>query len=89
MPHIITHNIASLPLYQDGFAAGQDTGLRLALDQLTQERLRQERLLARLWPGSIKATRIAYCDGVLLSVSKAIAARFRGEVGTYPQEETR
>ncbi len=77
MAHIITHNIASLPLYQDGFAVGRDTGLRLALDQLTQERLRQERLLAHCWPSSTKAARISYAEASLREVSKTVAGIFR------------
>jgi hypothetical protein len=83
MPHIITHNLASLPLYQDGFAVGRDVGLRLALDQLTQERLKQERLLARLWPTSTKAARISYAEASLREVSERIAIMFR------THEETR
>jgi hypothetical protein len=77
MPHIITHNIASLPLYQDGFAVGRDTGLRIALDQLTQERIRQERLLARCYPSSTKAARISYAEASLREVSKRVAGIFR------------
>jgi hypothetical protein len=83
MAHIITHNLASLPIYQDGFAVGRDTGLRLALDQLTQERLRQERLLARVYPTSTKAARISYAEASLREVSKQVAGIFR------THEETR
>jgi hypothetical protein len=37
----ITSNERALPLYQAGLAAGTDIGLRVALDALTQERIRE------------------------------------------------
>jgi hypothetical protein len=77
MAHIITHNIASLPLYQDGFAVGRDTGLRLALDQLTAERIRQERLATKRRAGSQVASRHTFAAGILLDVTKTVARRFR------------
>jgi hypothetical protein len=73
MPQNPTHEIRVLPLYRDGFRAGQDTGLRIALDALTAERGRQ----AETHPGS-PACRV-YADGALLAVSRALAARFRQE----------
>ncbi len=77
MTPIITHNLASLPLYQDGFTVGRDTGLRLALDQLTQERIRQERMLARCWPNSATYARISYAEASLREVSKTVVGIFR------------
>ncbi len=77
MTPILTHNIAALPLFQDGFALGRDTGLRLALDQLTAERKRQEAMLARGYPSSIRYARISYCEASLREVSKTVAAIFR------------
>jgi hypothetical protein len=75
MAHIITHNLASLPLYQDGFTVGRAVGLRLALDALTAERGRQEQMAA----DRVKRERgrYVYAEGVLLAVSKTLAAHFR------------
>ena len=70
-----THDIRSLPIYRDGFSAGQDVGLAIALDAITAERGHQERLGSQPdHPGS-PACRV-YANGVLLTVSKTIAARF-------------
>jgi hypothetical protein len=77
MTSTITNEIRQLPLFIAGFNDGQDVGLRLALDQLTQERLKQERLLARLYPTSTKAARISYAEASLRAVSKRVAALFR------------
>lgn len=43
---IADNNIRALPLYRLGFDAGKDVGLRLALDALTAERVRQETMAA-------------------------------------------
>jgi hypothetical protein len=73
-PSLIHQPIRALPLWQDGFAHGQDTGLRLALDALTAERGHQEQLAAQ-HPESRQS--YVYADGVLLAVAKAVARRFR------------
>jgi hypothetical protein len=72
-------NIRQLPIYQDGYRTGLDTGLRLALDQLTRERKRQEAMLARGYPSSIRFARISYADAILIEVSKQVAGIFRQE----------
>ncbi len=77
MAHIITHNIAALPLYQDGFAVGRDTGLRIALDAITQERIRQTHMQATHDAASPAAARHEYAAARLVDVSKVIGARFR------------
>jgi hypothetical protein len=55
--------IRQLPIYRAGLYAGQDIGLRIALDALTGERGRPERL------GGSPACRV-YAEGALLAVSK-------------------
>jgi hypothetical protein len=71
----ISPGIAALPIYQDSVQHGTDIGLRLALDAITAERGHQERLGSQPdHPGS-PACRV-YANGVLLTVSKTIAARF-------------
>jgi hypothetical protein len=77
MPHIITHNIASLPICRDGFTVGRDTGLRLALDAITQERIRQTHIQAAHDAASPAAARHEYAAARLVDVSKVIGARFR------------
>jgi hypothetical protein len=59
------------PAYRIGFNAGRDTGLTIALTAITTERAHQERLTA----GS-EGCRV-YADGVLSTLAKVIAARFR------------
>jgi hypothetical protein len=72
-----THNIRQLPIYIEGFSAGQDVGLRIALDAITQERIRQT-LLQDTYPGNpAEAFRHHSCAGRLVDVSKVIGARFR------------
>jgi hypothetical protein len=74
----ITHDIRELPIYQAGLSAGQDIGLRRALDALTAERTRQDQLMAaEPDSGSPVAARLAYTAAVLLDVTKAVASRFR------------
>lgn len=70
-------DIAALPLYQLGFAAGQDVGLAIALCAITSERAYQERLDDRDDSGS-PAARV-YADGALSSVQRVLARRFRQE----------
>lgn len=72
-PDTTDRDITQLPIYRDGFNAGRDVGLRLALDALTAERIRQDRLAAA---GS-RLEQIAYADGVLLAVAKVVARCFR------------
>jgi hypothetical protein len=77
MSNNITPEIRALPLYLDGFAAGQDVGLRIALDAITHERIRQTSL-QDTYPGNpAEAFRHHYCAGRLVDVSKVIGARFR------------
>jgi hypothetical protein len=72
-----TANIRQLPIYVEGFHAGQDVGLRIALDAITQERIRQT-LLQDTYPGSpAEAFRDAYAAARLGDVAKVIGARFR------------
>jgi hypothetical protein len=76
MPTNLNPDIAALPLYQLDFHDGQDVGLRLALDELTQERIRQT-LLQDTYPGNpAEAFRHAYAAARLVDVSKVIGARF-------------
>jgi len=76
MAHILAHDpIRVLPIYRDGFNAGQDLGLRIALDAITAERIRQERL-----DSGSQACRV-YAEGALLAVAKVVAARFRPVMG--------
>jgi hypothetical protein len=70
-------DIAALPLYQLGFAAGVDVGLVIALSAITSERKHQERLDDRDDSGS-PAARV-YADGALSSVARVLGARFRSQ----------
>jgi hypothetical protein len=70
-------DIAALPLYQLGFHDGQDTGLRIALDAITQERIRQTHMQATHDTASPAAARHEYAAARLVDVSKVIGARFR------------
>jgi hypothetical protein len=72
-----THNIRALPIYVEGFQDGQDVGLRIALDQLTQERIRQTHMQATHDAASPAAARHEYAAARLVDVSKVIGARFR------------
>jgi hypothetical protein len=77
MTNNITNETRALPLYQLGFHDGQDVGLRIALDAITQERIRQTSL-QDTYPGNpAEAFRHHYCAGRLVDVSKVIGARFR------------
>jgi hypothetical protein len=58
MAHILAYDPArELPLYIAGFRAGLDVGLRLALDALTAERVRQETMAAE----QVKLDRYGTC----------------------------
>jgi hypothetical protein len=74
-PSLIHEPIAKLALWQDGFARGLDVGHAIALAALTAERGRQEQMAA----DRVKRERgrYVYAEGVLLAVSKTLAARFR------------
>jgi hypothetical protein len=77
MPNILAHDpIRALPIYQAGLSAGADIGLRIALDALTAERSRQERLMA---DDAGSDARRVYAGGVLLDVARAVGAVFRQE----------
>jgi hypothetical protein len=76
MANSLTHDPArALPLYRDGFSAGRDVGLAIALAAITAERVHQERL-ARDPDARSPACRV-YADGVLLALAKVMARRFR------------
>jgi hypothetical protein len=70
-------NIRQLPIYVEGFHAGQDTGLRIALDAITQERIRQTHMQATHDAASPAAARHEYAAARRVDVSKVIGARFR------------
>jgi hypothetical protein len=72
-----THDLRQLPIYVEGFHAGQDTGLRIALDAITQERTRQTHMQAPHDAASPAAARHEYAAARLVDVSKVIGARFR------------
>jgi hypothetical protein len=75
MNNSLSHDpVRELPIYRDGFHAGRDVGLAIALAAITAERVHQERLARH--PDSGSACRV-YADGVLLAVAKAVARRFR------------
>jgi hypothetical protein len=74
-PSLIHEPIRKLPLWQDGFARGLDVGLVIALSAITSERAHQEQLGDRDDAGS-PAARV-YADGVLSSVARVLAGRFR------------
>jgi hypothetical protein len=74
----ITSNERALPLYQAGLSAGTDIGLRVALDALTQERIRVGNIQAAHSDlRSPTAARAAYAEAHLGSVSRTVADRFR------------
>jgi hypothetical protein len=77
MPTNLNPDIAALPLYQLGFHDGQDVGLRIALDAITQERIRQTHMQATHDPASPAAARHEYAAARLVDVSKVIGAHFR------------
>jgi hypothetical protein len=69
--------VRRLPIYLAGFHDGQDTGLRIALDAITQERIRQTHMQATHDASSPAAARHEYAAPRLVDVSKVVAARFR------------
>jgi hypothetical protein len=71
-----THNIRQLPIYVEGFHDGQYVGLRIALDAITQERIRQTHMQATHDAASPAAARHEYAAATV-DVSKVVAARFR------------
>jgi hypothetical protein len=76
MAHILAHDPArKLLLHRDGFSAGRDVGLAIALAAITAERADQERLARH--PDSGSHTCRVYADGALLAVAKVVARRFR------------
>jgi hypothetical protein len=72
-----TANIRQLPIYVEGFNAGKDDGLRIALDAIGQERIRQSELQATDDTASPAAARHEYAAARLVEVSKVIGAHFR------------
>ena len=80
MAHILAPDPArELPIYLDGFHAGRDVGLRIALDAITAESARQEdaALVAALGTDSSSALPHEYAAGRLLAVARIVGATFR------------
>jgi hypothetical protein len=76
MAHTLAHDSArELRIYIDGFHAGCDIGLAIALAAITAEHAHQERVARHPDSGS-PACRV-YADGVLLAVARVVGARFR------------
>jgi hypothetical protein len=70
-----THDIRALPIYRDGFRAGQDTGLVYAMSAITSERVRQTLTAANRPEHERGPYQLA--DAALVAVSRVLAARFR------------
>ena len=62
-----------LPLYIDGFHAGQDVGIVIAMHAITRERVHQQQMA----DGARAQARYVYADGALHAVAKVLARRFR------------
>jgi hypothetical protein len=76
--HVLAHDPRHLPGYLGGMSLGVLTGLRLALEAHTRERIHQERLVAAHPDSkSTAAAPIAYADAALVATMKVIAARLR------------
>jgi hypothetical protein len=78
--HILAHDPArELPLYIDGFNAGQDVGLMVALNAIVAEMVRQNdaATVAALDPRQQDAARHQHCAGRLLAVGRIVAGQFR------------
>jgi hypothetical protein len=73
----LSPEIRALPIYVEGFNAGQDVGLRMALDAITQERIRQTHIQATHDAASPAAARHEYAEARLVAVSRVIGAHFR------------
>jgi hypothetical protein len=67
--------VQDLPIYRDGFHAGRDVGLAIALAAITAEGAHRERLATH--PDSGSHTCRVYAEGVLLTVTRVVAFRFR------------
>jgi hypothetical protein len=73
--HLLAHDpIRELPIYRDGFHAGRDVGLAIAVAAITAERAHQVRLARH--PDSGSHMRV-HADSVLLAVAKVMARKFR------------
>jgi hypothetical protein len=72
-----TEHVHDLPIYQLGFADDRDVGLRIGLDAITHERIRQTQLQATHDTASPAAARHEYAAARLVDVAKVIGARFR------------
>ena len=80
MAHILAHDPArQLPLYTDGFNAGRDIGLMVALNAIVAEMTHQDdaATVAALDPRQQDAARHQYCAGRLLAVGRIVAGQFR------------
>jgi hypothetical protein len=73
--HLLAHDpIRELPIYRDGFHAGRDVGLAIAVAAITAERA-PTRCDS---PGTrTRLTHAGLRDSVLLAVAKVMARRFR------------
>jgi hypothetical protein len=72
--------IRALPIYRQGFEAGQDVGLMVALNVIVAEMTRHDdaATVAALDPHHHSdAARHQYCAGRLLAVGRIVAERFR------------
>jgi hypothetical protein len=78
MPQNPTHEIRQLPIYRAGLSAGQDIGLRIALDALTAERIRQT--LAAANRSERERGPYQFADAALVAVARVLAGRFRQEI---------
>jgi hypothetical protein len=73
MAHILAHEPArELPLYIDGFHAGHDVGVMVALNALTRERVHQQQMA----DGARDQAPYVYADGALHAVAKVLGRRF-------------
>jgi hypothetical protein len=78
--HILAQDPArELPLYIDGFHAGQDVGLMIALNAIVAEQTRQDDAwaVAAVNPRTADTARHVYCAARLYDVAVVVAARFR------------
>ena len=81
MAHILAHDPArELPLYIDGFHAGHDVGLMVALNAIVAEMTRQEDaavVARRNDPRQGDEHTHEYAAGRLGAVARIVCARFR------------
>lgn len=76
MSNATEHSIRALPIYVEAFSRGRDLGLKMALDVILAETIRQDGLREHAVPETSKPT-ITYAQGVLGGVARQVAAMFR------------